>query len=92
MLPDLASLAGTWTGFDAVIIASGTTEENLALADAGLSIPIALQARQEASRAFQVLESPAAVRVSPEGTIVGAPASGVQAIWGLVKSIEAESR
>ena len=89
MLSELAVAARTWTGFDAAIIASGSAEENQDLANTGLSLPIALQSRQEASRAFQVLESPAAVRISPEGTIVGTPASGVQAIWSLIADIEA---
>jgi thiol-disulfide isomerase/thioredoxin len=88
MLPELASAARNWTQFDATIIASGSAEENQALANVGLSIPIALQSRKEASRAFQLLESPAAVRISPDGTIVGAPASGVQAIWSLIAAIE----
>ena len=91
MIPDLVSAARTWNGFDATIIANGSAEENLELSNASLSIPIALQSRQEASRAFHVLESPAAVRISPEGTIVGAPASGVQAIWSLIAAIEAGS-
>jgi len=89
MLPELVSAARTWTGFDAAIVTSGSIEENEGLANAGLTIPIALQSRQEASRAFHLLESPAAVRISPEGTIVGAPASGAQAIWSLIASIEA---
>ena len=88
ILPELAIAARTWTGFDAAIIASGSAEENQGLSNAGLSIPIALQSRQEASRAFHVLESPAAVLVSPEGTVVGAPASGAQAIWNLIAAIE----
>ena len=89
MLPELAVAARSWSGFDAAIIASGSAAENQDLANTGLSLPIALQSRQEASRAFQVLESPAAVRISPEGTIVGTPASGVQAIWSLIADIEA---
>jgi thiol-disulfide isomerase/thioredoxin len=91
MLPDLANAARNWTRFDAAVIASGSAEDNGDLLTAGLSVPIALQSRQEASRAFQVLESPAAVLVSPEGTIVGEPAIGVQAIWSLIASLEADS-
>jgi hypothetical protein len=91
VLPELASAARNWTQFDATIIASGSAEENQALANAGLSTPIALQSRQEASRAFRLLESPAAVRISPEGTIVGPPATGMQAIWSLIAAIEASS-
>ena len=84
MLPELAVAARTWSGIRRGDHCQRQRRENLDLANAGLSIPIALQSRQEASRAFQVLESPAAVRISPEGTIVGTPASGVQAIWSLM--------
>jgi thiol-disulfide isomerase/thioredoxin len=91
MLPELVSAAGNWTGFDMAIVTSGRVEENDELANAGLTIPIALQTRQEASRAFHLLESPAAVRISPEGTIVGSPASGAQAIWSLIATIETDS-
>jgi len=91
ILPELVSASRTWAGFDAVVVASGSAEENDELVNADLTIPIALQSRQEASRAFQVLESPAAVLVSSEGNILGAPASGAQAIWNLIASIEAGS-
>lgn len=91
MLPDLAAASQNWRSFDAVLVTNGVGDENQALLDAGLAIPVALQEKHEAARLFQLLESPAAVRISPEGTIVGPPASGAQAIWSMVAAIEQAS-
>ena len=91
MLPDLAAASRDWRSFDAVVVTNGKDDENQPLLDAGLAIPVALQERSEVARLFQMLESPAAVRISPEGTIVGPPASGAQAIWSMVAAIEQAS-
>jgi len=88
LLPDLAVASRNWRSFDAVLVTNGVGDENQPLLDAGLSIPVALQEGNRAARLVQLLESPAAVRISPDGTIVGQPAAGAQAIWSMVSAIE----
>lgn len=88
LLTDLAEASRNWRSFDAVLVTNGVGNDNQVLNDAGLAIPVAVQEGNEAARLFQVLETPAAVRISPGGTIVGQPATGAQAIWNMVTAIE----
>ena len=82
-LPSFAAASRGWSGFDAVVISRGDASANAALANAGVTLPVALQTMREGSRAFQVLDTPAAVEIDANGAIAGPPAVGGAAIAAL---------
>jgi len=80
-LPTLRAESAGWGALDAVVVTRGTEAANAPLA--GLPIPVAIQSFRNAAYALEVLETPAAVEISPEGNVIGSPAVGAAAISAL---------
>ena len=84
----LLEAAPTWTGFDALVISRGMAEPEEIFGSLQQYVSVALQQGFAVAQRFQLLETPAAIALNPDGTIAKPPAVGASAVLALAQDLQ----
>jgi hypothetical protein len=88
MADALIDAAPVWTGFDAIVICRGGSSTDNVLDRLRKHLPVAIQRGFSVAQRFQVLETPAAIAVAPDGTVARPPAVGAPAVLELAWELQ----
>jgi hypothetical protein len=84
----LLEAAPAWTGFDTLVISRGSAAPDDMPGRLQQRVPVALQQGFSVAQRFQVLETPAAVAINPDGTIAKPAAVGSSAVLTLAREMQ----